>query len=380
MQDQSRTWRHKDHLLRQGPLGVELIDTGSPISMKAPEEAVRAVHPDLRHLVGMDELARGPLLIDWSHGLVRQTLTPSDLRQMETPHATTILRRLMGVPAIEIRTERPRSDRTEESTALIDTGAPISYVPSDTVAGLEPVGEAQDFMPLFGDFTTPLYDVTIEVLGATQTIRVGVLPPLLEAALGRLLSSPWILGADFLRGRRIVMDFRNGRLVELHRRPWLQRVFDERLEGTFCGKIHCTTCGGGEFWDVVQQAAADELGVALNNLKKPDLNDLLLDGLRQLESPEGVRDAEAAVVFLLYRTTGWQNDPAFKRSWAGSIVAQREQIDSKQRRAREAQEQAETEERARRHQQRKQAHQDRLVAQRKRSEEWHRNHPGAAKR
>jgi hypothetical protein len=179
-------------------------------------------------------------------------------------------------------------------------------------------------MPLFGDFTTSLYDVSIEVLGATHTIRVGVLPPLLDAALGMLSSAPWILGADFLRGRRIVLDFPNERLVELHRRPWLQRVFDERLEGTFCGNVHCTTCGGGQFWDVVQQAAADELGVAPDTLKKPALNALLLDGLRELEPPEGVG-------------------------------------------------------RARCNEERNQAPHERPVAQRMRSEEWHRGQTGPGK-
>lgn len=372
MRNRNRTWRHNDHLLRDGPRGIELIDTGSPISIKAPEEAVRAVHPDLRRLVGMDELAQGPLLIDWSDGLVRQTLTPSDLRQLETPHATADLARIMGVPAIQIRAGRLRPGRRASSTALIDTGAPISYAPGTAVEGLEPVGEAQDFMPLFGDFTTSLYDVSIEALGATRTIRVGVLPPLLEAALGMLSSAPWILGADFLRGRRIVMDFPNERLVELQRRPWLQRVFDERLEGTFCGNIHCTTCGGGQFWDVIRQAAADELGTTPDDLRQPELNVLLLDGLRELEPPEEVRAAKAAVVFLLYRTNNWQNNPAFEGSWAASIVRYREQVDRERREARAAREQAETEERTRREQQRKEAHQQRLEAQWKRSEEWHR--------
>ena len=193
------------------------------------------------------------------------------------------------------------------------------------------------------------------------------------------MSARWILGTDVLRGRRIVMDLPNEGLVDLHRRPWLQRVFDDRLQGTFCGNVHCTTCRGGQFWDVVRQAAADEIGLTPDNLKKPELNDLLLDGLRKLEPPEEVRAAEAAVVFLLYRTTGWRNDPTFERSWAGSIVAYRERVDAERQRARDAREQSETKEKVRREEQRKQANHERLVAQRKRSEEWHRDHPGPAK-
>jgi hypothetical protein len=214
MRKQNTTWRENDHLLRRGPEGIELIDTGSPISMPAPEEAIRAVHPDLRRLVGMDELSRGPLIIDWTDGLVRQ---PADPSEIDTPVATAPLTLMMGIPSIEIRHARRAADRDQPSMALIDTGAPISYAPRQAVEGLMPVGEASDFLPMFGEFTTPLHRVRIEALGEERTILVGVLPPLFEAALGMLSDAPWILGAEFLQGRRYCLHVEKGCFTRLLR-------------------------------------------------------------------------------------------------------------------------------------------------------------------
>jgi hypothetical protein len=374
------TWRENDHLLRRTRDGIELIDTGSPISMPAPEEAIRAVHPDLRRLVGMDELARGPLVIDWTDGLVKQPADPSEIRGMDTPVATAPLTLMMGIPSIEIRHARRAKDRGQPSMALIDTGAPISYAPRQAVEGLTPVGEASDFLPMFGEFTTPLHRVRIEVLGEVRTLRVGVLPPLLEAALGMLSDSPWILGAEFLKGRRYCLDVARGTFAQLPRAPWLQRLFDERLHDSFCGNIHCTTCGGGMFDQAITAAAAVERGIKPRHLRRAILTEMLTEELRNLEEPVH-GGGQAALVSLLYRYPNWGAIGAPEDAWIWQVVRERARIDDEREearatRAREAE--AARVLKAQRKIERAEAHRQRLEAQKERNAKWHREHPGGA--
>jgi hypothetical protein len=124
-------------------------------------------------LVGTDVLRDFVFRIDPDGGFVEWSREP--LRPAEGRVPVMLV---MGVPAIDVEVAG-RSTR-----AFLDTGAPLSYIPSDVAAGLEEIGSASDFYPGFGSIETPTYRVELALGGPTFEATVGVLPSLLEFTLG----------------------------------------------------------------------------------------------------------------------------------------------------------------------------------------------------
>jgi hypothetical protein len=61
--------------------------------------------------------------------------------------------------------------------AILDKGAWLTYVPEDTVHGLAPEGVEQDFLPGYGEFTTSVYKVAVDLGDADKhRVSAGVLP------------------------------------------------------------------------------------------------------------------------------------------------------------------------------------------------------------
>lgn len=199
------------HLLRRGPHGLELIDTGSPLSMPLPSEVRKVLGDDVTRLVGMNELAQHAFLLDWANREL-------DLEPLRSPEGPFIpLKNVLGIPCIEIRAGGLKADHAVP--ALLDTGAPISYAPAHLLTDVAPHGEATDFYPMIGTFTTPLYHAAIDVFGVTQVIPVGVLPPLLAGLLSVVGPDTWILGGHFFDGRRLHLDMPNLRLTQVASTP-----------------------------------------------------------------------------------------------------------------------------------------------------------------
>ena len=202
----TRLFEINDHIARSSANGLELIDTGSPVSMPIPREAKEAVDPRLTHLIGMDELGRSPFVLDWTAA----TLVQSAPRPRAA--ASSPLQSVMSIPAIAVTVHI--AGQPAPATAFLDTGAPIGYAAAAAVRGLTSIGDKEDFFPGLGRFTTPVYEVEVEALGLRQHVRVGVLPPLLAMALSLLGPDTWILGADFFRGRRLWFDTKNGEIAQ----------------------------------------------------------------------------------------------------------------------------------------------------------------------
>lgn len=195
------------HLVRESARGLEILDTGSPVSMPAPAEAREAIPGDVVGLIGMDELGRSPFLLDWSRG----TFTPSAPAPDVASWGRLEMR--MGVPVVEIG-HAGATGSSRSSLAVLDTGAPISYAPRSAVEGCAVISSATDFYPMFGRFSTDLHEVNVEFLGRSKLIRVGVLPPMLEMALALLAPNGWILGAEFFTGRALWIDAALGRIAQ----------------------------------------------------------------------------------------------------------------------------------------------------------------------
>ena len=228
---------HAGHLVREAEDGLEVLDTGSPITIPAPAELRQALPIDVVRLVGMDELGQEPFLLDWDRAL----FTPGAPEPSDAAWTTLTIR--LGVPCTEIRVVSGPAPTT--AAAILDTGAPISYAPASAVAGMMPVGSAKDFYPMLGEFVTELYDLEIECLGHAQPIRVGVFPPILAMALSMLAADAWILGADFFSGLPAVGAFEDALVALEHG--------GGRVAVTFLGEDGETTLlclagdgGGGE--------------------------------------------------------------------------------------------------------------------------------------
>jgi hypothetical protein len=216
----------KGHILLRGGRGrLALLDTGSPMSIGRgdeyrvagqvfnPSTAMQSVldaagsHIGRRvdWLFGHDFFATNRVLIDWPARHVRI------LNGNETmPRGFAIpVELVMGVPAVTGRSSRGRV------RAVIDSGASLSYVPAEVVQGLTPVGKRSDFYPGFGEFETDVWRVRVEIGGRTITISAGILPPMLQMMFGLVLAANgWIVGSDFFRNRRMVIDYPNNRIID----------------------------------------------------------------------------------------------------------------------------------------------------------------------
>jgi hypothetical protein len=82
--------------------------------------------------------------------------------------------------------------------AFADLGAQISYMPDSLVEGLVPIRVQEDFHPMAGRFTTPIYRKEIVIGGDRVELEVGVLPS--DVALALSFSRiPIILGLSLLQ-------------------------------------------------------------------------------------------------------------------------------------------------------------------------------------
>ena len=133
----------------------------------------RGVGVPIDALIGMNILRRFDLQIDLSASRIQ-------LNRLQTPLRS-------GALPITFNNRRPQllMDFTCKPRArmLFDTGAPLSFLRSDLVVGLEPVGSEEDFYPTLGPFTTSVYRIPFTLGGMTYVADFGVLPTPVENAL-----------------------------------------------------------------------------------------------------------------------------------------------------------------------------------------------------
>lgn len=195
------------HLLVDRGSGLELIDTGSPVSMPVPEIAREIVGADVVHLIGCDELARAPFVLDLVNDRVRFECTAEPPSSVGAPLP---LGSVLGVPVLTVGT--PSGDRA----AFFDTGAPLCYGDPEDLEGIPVIGERDDFHPMHGAFRTTVRLVQLMVGDRAVTVEVGELPPMLAMLLG-MTGTRWIVGPTAFPGRclRVELGESGGRLWDL---------------------------------------------------------------------------------------------------------------------------------------------------------------------
>jgi hypothetical protein len=200
------------HLVARLPDGRAVLDTGSPITMRAPALVSQALGQPIRWLVGVDRLRRAPVLFDWPARRFVEDVAPDTFAAGEGTEIP--LRSVFGVFLLPI--VAPDGKPAE---AFLDSGAKLSYAPAEAVGAIAPVGTETDFYPGFGEFEVAVYALTVTVGGRAVTARFGVLPDALQMLLSLTGISGWILGSDLFRDRRIVLDLAAGRMIDVTVRP-----------------------------------------------------------------------------------------------------------------------------------------------------------------
>ena len=212
----------RNHLLAELTNGFALIDTGSPVSygggrrleigdspseppvgpVALLHEISREVGVEVEWLIGNDILGTWVVMLDWPGREIHFQ------RAANEAVGTTIRVDLrLGIPQLDISVE----GRTVR--AVLDSGAQLSYADREVATRHSPVGVVEDFYPVLGRFETRVYRFAVTVQGREIDAQWGILPDRLRHLLP-LAGARWILGVDFFKDRRIVLDFARGRVVD----------------------------------------------------------------------------------------------------------------------------------------------------------------------
>jgi len=174
------------HLLFEHDGRRVLVDTGAPASVgNAPEweflgqpralagdylgvtveQIAELAGLDIDVLLGADVLTRLHTEIDMANDRIVFHETRPDMEGV-----TMGLANVMGIPVTAAKVDRWLLH------AVVDTGAKLSYVDRALAESYPKVGEADDFYPVIGRFTTTVHEVPFSIADAPMTLRCGVLP------------------------------------------------------------------------------------------------------------------------------------------------------------------------------------------------------------
>lgn len=158
-------------------------------------------YPGLTHLVGLEVLGSMPWQLDWSNRTI--TFNPQSI----TGTAVPLIKDYIWGPIWKLDVKFKLNGRKVQ--AILDTGAPMSYMPR-----VEGVGESKgiypDFFPMGGEFTARVFERKIDIGPLRQfPVEFGVIPP--NSQLSAILDR-WILGQAILRNRVTTFDVPNEKL------------------------------------------------------------------------------------------------------------------------------------------------------------------------
>lgn len=197
--------------------GPVILDTGSPVSLgdgstyrldgiacqTQPSlllyswESMRESIPfDASALIGTDQLEQSAFKLD---------VRGSSFEWIASLKEGKPMKRMTGIPLVDIHLmETARS-------FFLDTGASITYVTDESMlTNCTRVGDVDDFHPLIGKFTSPLYEATIVFAGETVSTKIGVLPRLFSMSM-EPFGATGILGTDVLAKGVLSLDLQNER-------------------------------------------------------------------------------------------------------------------------------------------------------------------------
>ena len=189
--------KERGHILL--PIGNKraVLDTGSPQSM-APEPFeflgvrrnvptnIGGVTPQIMSevagfpidiIIGCDILSKHTVRLRWRDGYMD---IGEDIPDGDVPSPMETFKNLPVFPL---------SLQGNRTKAFFDTGAHLSYIDPERVAGMPPSGQRDDFSPYIGQFTTDIYTVPTSLDHTPLDIEYGIMPDTLKQMFG------WVFAA-----------------------------------------------------------------------------------------------------------------------------------------------------------------------------------------
>lgn len=200
------------HILAEIEQHTMLIDTGAPCGFATfspiklgnreyqfakncmgltTESLSKNVGCEVHALIGADVLNNYDILIDPKTGRLTFCEDELPLKGQEIP-----VELFMGIPILEARING------KPARMFFDTGAKLSYLDEELTSDFAAVGNAEDFYPTVGRFTTKVYEISAELATDTIKLRAGNLPDLLQMTL-MMANTSGILGTAILETHRV---------------------------------------------------------------------------------------------------------------------------------------------------------------------------------
>ena len=212
------------HLLISNNGNTILVDTGSPVTVHQEDTLSFLgrefpVHTSIlgdridslcklsgiefTTLLGMDILSQYRVVFDYEN---RELTFLTDEEAGMEGTTVPLVNVMGGVKAICLEING------QPLKMAIDTGAPLSYVDRIVTDDFESIGEKEDFHPMAGRYTTPIFKLEAEFCGKRFTGTYGNLPTMMGLSL-KLGGLDGVVGYDFFKSFKVLFDFRNSVVV-----------------------------------------------------------------------------------------------------------------------------------------------------------------------
>ena len=212
------------HLLISNNGNTILVDTGSPVTVHQEDtlsflgrefpvytsilgdridSLCKLSGIEFTTLLGMDILSQYRVVFDYEN---RELTFLTDEEAGMEGTTVPLVNVMGGVKAICLEING------QPLKMAIDTGAPLSYVDRIVTDDFESIGEKEDFHPMAGRYTTPIFKLEAEFCGKRFTGTYGNLPTMMGLSL-KLGGLDGVVGYDFFKSFKVLFDFRNSVVV-----------------------------------------------------------------------------------------------------------------------------------------------------------------------
>lgn len=148
-------------------------------------------------LLGTDILSNYKILFDYKNKVVE--FSEQEIALAGTKTAISVFE---GIPVIAL------SIKNQEFKFFLDTGAKLSYLPTNITSSYTSIAIVKDFYPSLGSFETPCFEISTQFGKQNFVAKYGNLPPLLQQLLS-LGGVQGIIGFDFFNNYKVALDLKS---------------------------------------------------------------------------------------------------------------------------------------------------------------------------
>lgn len=155
---------------------------------------------EITTLLGADILSEFKILLDYQNQVIEFSRQEIDIDGIQAE-----ISNFMGIPIIEMIIGN------QKLKFFLDTGAKLSYLSDRLTSNYKSVGTDEDFYPGIGKFLTECYEIPTVFVEKEFIVKYGNLPAILQMTL-MLGGIDGIIGFDFFKNFRVVLDLKNNRI------------------------------------------------------------------------------------------------------------------------------------------------------------------------